>query len=91
MLRNTSAKIKLFSSDGRQMVWKKPYEAFNKHCLNTTVKYGGRSVMVWGCMASAVVWKFHFINGIMNRFMYRGILNVDLCICYQTRDCDHFF
>jgi len=81
ILWSDESKFKVFASDGRQMVWRKPHEAFNKHCLNPTIKYGGGSVMVWGCMSSAGVGKLHFINGIMDRFMYRDILNANL---YQS-------
>ncbi len=31
-----------------------------------TVKHGGGSVLMWGCMSAAGVGELHFIDGIMN-------------------------
>ncbi len=39
-----------------------------------TVKYGGGSVLMWGCMSAAGVGELHFIDGIMNSQMYCSIL-----------------
>ncbi len=35
-----------------------------------TVKHGGGSVLMWGCMSAAGVGELHFIDGIMNSQMY---------------------
>ncbi len=35
----------------------------------TTVKHGGGSVLMWGCMSAAGVGELHFIDGIMNSQM----------------------
>ncbi len=39
-----------------------------------TVKHGGGSVLMWGCMSAAGVGELHFIDGIMNSHMYCSIL-----------------
>ncbi len=39
-----------------------------------TVKHGGGSVLMWGCMSAAGVGELHFIDGIMNSQMYCSIL-----------------
>ncbi len=39
-----------------------------------TVKHGGSSVLMWGCMSAAGVGELHFIDGIMNSQMYCSIL-----------------
>ncbi len=39
-----------------------------------TVKRGGGSVLMWGCMSAAGVGELHFIDGIMNSQMYCSIL-----------------
>ncbi len=31
-----------------------------------TMKYGGGSVLMWGCMSAAGVGELHFIDGIIN-------------------------
>ncbi|GFW18300.1 transposable element Tcb1 transposase [Trichonephila clavipes] len=43
--------------------------------LRPTVKHGGVSVMVWGCMASNGVGSLVFIDGIMNYKLYIDVLN----------------
>ncbi len=35
-----------------------------------TVKHGGGSVLMWGCMSAAGVGELHFIDGIMNSQTY---------------------
>ncbi len=39
-----------------------------------TVKHGGGSVLMWGCMSAAGVGELHIIDGIMNSQMYCSIL-----------------
>ncbi len=39
-----------------------------------TVKHGGVSVMVWGCMSAAGTGELQFIEGTMNANMYCDIL-----------------
>ncbi len=39
-----------------------------------TVKHGGGTVLMWGCMSAAGVGELHFIDGIMNSQMYSSIL-----------------
>ncbi len=39
-----------------------------------TVKHGGGSVLMWGCMSAAGVGELHVIDGIMNSQMYCSIL-----------------
>ena len=46
------SKFNLFGSDGRQIVWRQPHQSMKQQCLKPTVKYGGGSVIVWGCMAA---------------------------------------
>ncbi len=43
-------KINLFGSDGVKRVWRQPGEEYKDKCVLPTVKHGGGSVMVWGCM-----------------------------------------
>ncbi|GFT68091.1 transposable element Tc1 transposase [Trichonephila clavipes] len=46
------SKFNIFGSDGRRTVWRKPNTALDPKNLRPTVKHGGGSFMVWGCMAS---------------------------------------
>ena len=42
-------KINRLGSDGRLWVWKRPGSALTEQHVNGTVKFGGGSLMVWGC------------------------------------------
>jgi transposase len=44
------SKFNIWSSDGKEYCWKKKREELNSRLVKTTVKHGGGSVMVWGCM-----------------------------------------
>lgn len=72
------SKFNLFGSDRRTMVWRKPNEEFNRKNTRVTVKHGGGSIMVWGCMAANGVGNLHFIDGIMDKHAYLNILKYNL-------------
>ncbi len=78
VLWSDESKFNIFGSDGRIMVWRRPGEALKTECLRATVKHGGGSVMVWGCMAANGVGNIEFINGIMVKEIYEGILDRNL-------------
>ncbi|KAH8288665.1 hypothetical protein KR054_007468, partial [Drosophila jambulina] len=46
--------------------------------VKATVKHGGGSVLVWGCMSARGVGNLIFIDGIMNAEMYLNILKENL-------------
>src|SRR6266481_926630 len=43
-------KINCLGSDGRKWAWKRAGEGLSDRLVEGTVKFGGGSVMVWGCM-----------------------------------------
>jgi len=43
-------KINHLGSDGRRWVWKKTWENLSDRLVEGTLKFGGGSVMLWGCM-----------------------------------------
>ena len=53
VLWSDETKINLFGSDGVNRVWRQPGEEYKDKCVLPTVKHGGGSVMVWGCMSAA--------------------------------------
>lgn len=67
-------KLNLLSSDGRDYVWRKPGEAYRDNNTVKTKKYGGGSLMLWGCITSRGVGRLHRIDGIMDSQKYIGIL-----------------
>ena len=46
-------KINRIGSHGRKWVWKRAGESLSDRLVEGTVKFGGESVMMWGCMT----WK----------------------------------
>ncbi|GFT57113.1 transposable element Tc1 transposase [Trichonephila clavipes] len=72
------SKFNIFGSDGRRMVSRKPNTSHHPKHTIPTVKHGGGSVMVWGCMATSRVGKLVFIDGIMHKMAYLNILQNNL-------------
>jgi transposase len=72
------SKFNIFTSDGGQRVWRKPNTALQIENIVPTVKHGGGSVFVWGCMAAKGVGNLAFIDGIMDRWVYLDILKKNL-------------
>ncbi|GFW32961.1 transposable element Tc1 transposase [Trichonephila clavipes] len=64
------SKYNIFGSDGKQNVWWKSNTAMHVKNLRPTVKYGRGNQIVWGCMASSGFGNLHFIDGIMNKYVY---------------------
>lgn len=74
ILWSDETKINLFGSDGIQRIWRRVGKDYHKDCVVPTVKHGGGSVLVWGCMSASGVGELPFIDGTMNAQMYTGIL-----------------
>ncbi len=55
-------------------MWQQPDEDYKDKCVLPTVKHGGESVMVWGCMSAAGTGELQFIEGTMNANRYCDIL-----------------
>ncbi len=45
MVWSDESRFALFESDSRVKVWRNPGEAYNKDCIQPTVKFDGGSVM----------------------------------------------
>jgi len=67
-------KINHMGSDGRVWVWKKAGAPITKQHVLPTVKFGGGSVMVWGCMTAHGIGFCCRIDGRMDGSLYREIL-----------------
>ncbi len=74
ILWSNETKINVFGTDGFKTVWRRKGEEHKEKCMVPTVKHGGGSVLMWGCMSAAGVGELHFIDGIMNSQMYCSIL-----------------
>ncbi len=74
VLWSDETKINVFVSDGVKHVWWQPGEEYKDKGVLPTVKHGGGSVMVWGCMDATGTGELTFIEGTMNTNMYCDIL-----------------
>jgi hypothetical protein len=71
-------KINRLGSDGRKWVWKKAGEALSNRLVEGTKKFGGGSVMVWGCMTWEGVGHACKIDGRMDGDLYVQILDEEV-------------
>ena len=71
-------KINCLGSDGRKWVWKKSGERLSDRLVEGTVKFGGGSVMIWGCMTWEGVGYAAKIDGRMDGDLYLQILKDEL-------------
>ena len=71
-------KINRLGSDGRKWVWKKAGEGLSNRTVQGTVKFGGGSLMLWGCFGwDGVGWATR-IEGRMDADLYVAILEDEL-------------
>lgn len=71
------SKFNLFGSDGKQYCRRRPHEELEERNVKKTVKHGGGSVMVWGCITEFGPGRLHRVEGKMNARMYAQILEED--------------
>ncbi len=71
ILWSDETKINVFGTDGFKTVWRRKGEEYKEKCMVPTVKHGGGSVLMWGCMSAAGVIS---LMAIMNSQMYCSIL-----------------
>jgi hypothetical protein len=71
-------KINCLESDGCKWVWKKVGEELSDRLVEGTVKFGGGSLMMWGCMTWHGVGYAFKINGRMDGDLYLQILKDEL-------------
>jgi transposase len=71
-------KINHMGSDGRRYCWVEKREGLSKRTIQTTVKHGGGSVMVWACISMKGVGEVGNIDGIMDGPAYVKLLDKHL-------------
>lgn len=74
VLWSDETKIELFGRNTSTHVWRKTGEDHKPINTIPTVKFGGGSIMVWGCFASNGVGEIEVIEGRMDGSKYREIL-----------------
>ncbi|CAB4398162.1 unnamed protein product [Rhizophagus irregularis] len=68
------SKFMIFSSDGREWCWRDLNLPLKLQHVKPTVKFGGDSIMIWGCIGAFGVGKYCKIDGRMDGELYREIL-----------------
>jgi transposase len=76
-------KVNRFSSDGRSWCWVRDGESRQPRHVKQTVKHGGGSLMIWGCMTAHGPGFICKIEGTMDQHLYKKILKEDL---YETME-----
>uniref|UniRef100_A0A914YUJ1 Transposase n=1 Tax=Panagrolaimus superbus TaxID=310955 RepID=A0A914YUJ1_9BILA len=74
VLWSDESKFNLFGSDGKRYIRRPVNQRFNPRYQIPTVKHGGGSVMVWGAFHHGGVGPIVLIEGIMDKFVYRDLL-----------------
>ncbi len=90
VLGSDETKTNLFGSDGVKRVWRQPGEEYKDKCVLPTVKHGGGSVMVWGCVTAAGTGQLQFIEGTMNANMYCDILKQNMIPSLRDWDAGEY-
>lgn len=72
------SKFELVGKKKRRRVWRKVGEALLDRHTTKTVKFGGGSIMAWGCFTWSGVGNLHKIDGIMDVRYYIRILSTNL-------------
>jgi len=78
------SKFNLYASDGKYKRWVLESERGESCNLAKTIKYGGGSVMVWGCFTYHGVGELVFIDGTMDAAKYVNILANNLLPLYAN-------
>ena len=71
-------KINLYGSDGRKWVWHRPGASISERRVEESVKFGGASLMMWGCMTAQGVGYATKIDGALNAALYVDIVEDEL-------------
>lgn len=81
-------KINRFSSDGRVWCWVRDPQELSERTVIPTVKHGGGSVMIWGCMCIHGPGMMCRIEGRLNQHGYQKILEEHLYGTIQKYNLD---
>ena len=71
-------KINRFCSDGRSWCWIRDGEGVQNRHVQQTVKHGGGSILVWGCMTYHGSGYLSDVDGRVDQNLYRTILEGEL-------------
>ena len=83
VIRSDESKFNLFGSDGRVYIRRRVGEDYLPVCVQSTVKFGGGSVMVWCCITIDGVGPLTTVDGRMKAKDYIDLLEQTL-ISFMT-------
>ena len=78
VIQSDKTKINHIGSDGKRWAWKKAGEGLSDRLVQETVKFGGGSLMIWGCMIWEGVGMACKIDGRMDTDLYLQFLQEEL-------------
>uniref|UniRef100_A0A8C5DSB5 Transposase n=1 Tax=Gouania willdenowi TaxID=441366 RepID=A0A8C5DSB5_GOUWI len=78
VLWTDEVKIELFGHNKQRYVWRKKGAAFHEKNTLPTVKYGGGSIMLWGCVAASGIGNIARVEGRMDSIKYQQILEANI-------------
>ena len=80
--------IILFTNESEFEIFgvKKPPKSVCDKCVAKTVKHGGDSLMVWGCMTASGVGKLVFIESTMRKEDYLNIVQQNVTPSVEKLD-----
>ncbi|KAL1923169.1 uncharacterized protein VTP21DRAFT_9545 [Calcarisporiella thermophila] len=75
--------IRIFGNERREWFWKKRNEPLQERHIQPTIKHGGGSIMIWGCMTSYGIGRVSRIIENLNAEIYSRILNQEMIVTLQ--------
>ncbi|KAG1481916.1 hypothetical protein G6F54_013679 [Rhizopus delemar] len=82
-------KVNIWGSDGCKYYWSRPGDPLKPHHIDVTVKHGGGSLMMWGCMTyEGPGYACQIYDGTMNSDLYQQILDTTLRETMEYYDMD---
>jgi len=78
MIFSDESKFNLYNNDGSPNVWRTKSAKLDPKNIRKTIKFGGGSVMVWGCFSYYGVGELRFIDTKMDAVYYCNMLSNSL-------------
>ena len=90
MIFSDESKFNLQNSDGVPRIWREPGTGLEQANVKGTKKFGGGSVMVWGCFSYFGVGELTFIDVKINAPYYCNMLSSCLFSSVRKMDLDKY-